>query len=56
MDNFAAELNSLFEMSYLRTGSAAAAHAEHAGAEADHALHEEHRSSYAMQTPRHNVG
>ncbi len=52
MDNFAAELNSLFEMTYLRTGSGASAQGE---AEAEHAMHEEHRASYGMTASKHNV-
>ncbi|OGP84650.1 MAG: hypothetical protein A2Y95_09410 [Deltaproteobacteria bacterium RBG_13_65_10] len=53
MDNFAAELNSLFEYSYLRTSSSSAQ--EHEEAEAEHAMHEEHRASYAMTATKHNV-
>jgi len=52
MDNFAAELNSLFEITYLRTASAASVHEE---AEAEHAMHEEHRASYGMTAAKHNV-
>jgi biopolymer transport protein ExbB/TolQ len=52
MDNFASELNSLFEYAYLRGGSSD----EHDEAEADHAMHEEHRASYAMSAAKHNVG
>ncbi len=55
MDNFAAELNSLFEYSYLRTSSLASAQ-EHEEAEVELAMHEEHRASYAMTATKHNVG
>ncbi len=52
MDNFAAELNALLEITYLRTASAASVHDE---AEAEHAMHEEHRAVYGMSATKHNV-
>jgi biopolymer transport protein TolQ len=55
MDNFAAELNSLFEYSYLRPSADAPAE-EYEEAEEEHAAHEEHRGSFAMTAAKQNAG